>query len=107
MCGSDSRSSLQVLFDLSRVLPVEPLCLLVELGVSFVDVVDVCIIVVRTSATVLFTLFNSVRQAAAVEDLRVNPADPIVCQTLCFILAFTYCFSRSATILSTPSLDGT
>lgn len=60
--GSDGRSSLQVLFDLGRVLPVEPLRLLVELGVALVDVVNVRVVIVRTSATVFFTLFNPVRQ---------------------------------------------
>lgn len=110
--SSDGCSSLQVLFNLSRVLPVEPLCLLIELGISLVDVVDVCIVIVRTSSTVFFTLFNSVRQAVVFEDLWVNPVDLItqsfLCHTLlCFIFVFTYCFSRSATILSTPSLDGT
>lgn len=75
--SSNSCSSLQVLFNLGRVLPIEPLCLLIELGISLVDVVDVCIVIVRTSSTVFFTLFNSVRQAAVFEDLWVNPVDLI------------------------------
>lgn len=109
--SSDGCSPLQVLFNLGCVLPVEPLRLLVELGVSLVNVVDVRIVVVRAPATVFFTLFNSVRQRAAIEDLRVTPV-ALITQNLpighiCFILAFTYCFSRSATILSTPSFDGT
>lgn len=56
--GSDGCSSLQVLFNLGRVLPVEPLRLLIELGVSLVNVVDVCVVIVRTPSTVFFTLFN-------------------------------------------------
>lgn len=57
--GSHSCSSLQVLLDLSRVLPVEPLCFLVELGVPLINVVDVGIVIVRTSSAVFVSLFNS------------------------------------------------
>lgn len=70
--SSDSCSSLQVLFDLSCVLPVEALCLLVELGISFIDVVNICIIIVRTSPAVLLTLLNSARQASMFGDLWVG-----------------------------------
>lgn len=45
-------SSLQVLFDLCCVFAVEPLGLLVELGVPLVDIIDVGIIVVGTATTV-------------------------------------------------------
>lgn len=57
--GSHRRSSLQVLLDLGRVLAVEPLCFLVELGVPLIDVVDVGIIIVWTSSAVFVSLFNS------------------------------------------------
>lgn len=97
--SSDSCSSLQVLFNLSCVLPIEPLCLLIELGISLVDVVDVCIVIVRTSSTVFFTLFNSVRQAAVFEDLWVNPVDLItqsyfMSHTLLFYLCIYLLFFK-------------
>lgn len=57
--GSHSRSSLQVLLDLGRILAVEPLCFLVELSIPLIDVVDVGIIVVWTSSAVFVSLFNS------------------------------------------------
>lgn len=56
--SSHSCASLQVLLDLGRVLPVEPLCFLVELGVPLIDVVDVGIIIVWASSTVFVSLFN-------------------------------------------------
>lgn len=52
------RAPLQVLFDLCRVLPVEPLGLFVELGVPLVDVVDVCVVVVGPAPAVLGSLID-------------------------------------------------
>lgn len=49
---------LQVLFDLCRVLSVEPLGLFVELGVPLVDVVDVCVVVVGPAPAVLGSLID-------------------------------------------------
>ena len=54
----DSRASLQVLFDLRRVFAVEPLRLLVELGVPLVDVVDVGVVVVGPASAVLGPLLD-------------------------------------------------
>lgn len=48
-----SCASLQVLFDLGRVFAVETLCLLVELGVPLVDVIDVGVVVVGPASAVL------------------------------------------------------
>lgn len=70
--SSDSCSSLQVLFDFSCVLPIEALCLLVELGVPFIDVVNICIIIIRTSPAVLLAFLNSARQASELEDLQLG-----------------------------------
>jgi len=52
----DGCAALQVLFDLGRVLAVEPLQFLVELHVSLVDVVDVGVFIERTTTTVLGSL---------------------------------------------------
>lgn len=54
----DSRSSLQVLFDLCCVFAVETLRLLVELGVPLVNVVDVCVVVVGSAPAVFGTLLD-------------------------------------------------
>lgn len=67
--SSHSCSSLQVLFDLSCVLAIEALCLLIELGISLIDVVNICIVVVRTPPAVLLTFLNSARQASAFGNL--------------------------------------
>ena len=60
------RASLQVLFDLRRVLPVEPLCLLVEPHVPLIDVVNVVVFVECSSAAELGTLLNPVRQGVGI-----------------------------------------
>lgn len=54
----NSCTSLQVLFDLGRVFAVETLCLLVELGVPLVDVVDVGVVVVGPASAVLGPLLD-------------------------------------------------
>lgn len=69
--GSDSCSSLQVLFDLSCVLPIEPLCLLVELGISLINVVYVSIIIVGPAPAVLLALLNPGRQVAPMVNVGV------------------------------------
>lgn len=57
-CPLDSCSSLQVLFDLCCVFAVEPLRLLVELGVPLVNIVDVGVVVVGPASAVLGPLLD-------------------------------------------------
>lgn len=58
-----SCASLQVLLDLGRVFAVEALCLLVELGVPLVDVVDVGVVVVSPASAVLGPLLDPAKNA--------------------------------------------
>lgn len=57
-----SCASLQVLFDLGRVFAVETLCLLVELSVPLVDVIDVGVVVVGPASAVLGPLLDPARK---------------------------------------------
>lgn len=71
----DSGASLQVLLDLGRVLAVEPLGFLVELGVPLVDVVDVGVVVVGPASAVLGALLdpaNGKRRVVLMFDGRMN-----------------------------------
>ena len=53
-----SSSSLQVLFDFRCVLIVEPCCFLIELHVTFIDIVHASIMVKCFSQTELSSSFN-------------------------------------------------
>lgn len=59
-CGS----SLQVLFDLGRVLSVETLGFLVELGVPLVDVVDISVVIVGSAPAKLGAFLDPVGRKA-------------------------------------------
>lgn len=54
----NSCASLQVLFDLCCVFAIETLCLLVELGVPLINVVNVCVIIVGPASAVFSSLVN-------------------------------------------------
>jgi len=63
----DSSPSFQILFDLCCVCAKESLQFLVELGISFIDVVHVSILVVCTPSAVFGSLFNSKKERGMLE----------------------------------------
>lgn len=52
------RSSLQILFNFCSISAVKSLQFLVEFGIPFVNVVNICILIMCTSAAVLRSLLN-------------------------------------------------
>ena len=52
---SNSSSSFQIILDVFCVLIIKPLQFLVEFLVSLIDVVNVCVVIMHPSATVLFS----------------------------------------------------
>lgn len=55
-----SSSSLEVLFDLGSIFPIEAFGLLVELGIALVDVVNVSVVIVGPSAAVFSPFLNPI-----------------------------------------------
>ena len=62
LMGLDGCSSLQILLNFSCIFPIESFCLLVEFSIPFINVVNICIIIIRASPAIFVSFFNSGRR---------------------------------------------
>ena len=69
LMGLDGCSSFQILLNFSCIFPIESFCLLVEFSIPFINVVNICIIIIRTSPALFVSFFNLFFQ---IQDHPVN-----------------------------------